>query len=165
MRDLSNLERLSKLKKEAIDINNRIKIENVELIAERDLLIEEVIADFIEELKELSKYGNAGYTGIKLDFEKSSHGTYAEIIHESQNGKFRLLANPDGYSKRVILYDCDLGWDWYEYKTKKFIAINKDKILDAIETKVAQQMAKYIEDTSIVDSNIKLKKEIEKLKK
>ena len=172
MRDLSNLDRLAKLKEEAISINKKVKTENELLKEERDSLIEKNVESFIDELKVLSKYGSAGGTGIKLDFHHSSYGDYPEIIHEVQNGKFEvqngkfsLLANPTGYSKRVVLYDCDNGWDWYAEETKKFIAMNKDRILDAIEEKISQRIVAYIEDSSATDKNVSLKKEIEQLKK
>lgn len=165
MRDLSNLDRLAKLKEEAISINKKVKTENELLKEERDSLIEKNIKSFIDELKVLSKYGSAYGIGIKLDFHHSSYGDYPEIIHEVQNGKFSLLANPTGYSKRVILYSCDHGWDWYAEDTKKFIAMNKDRILDAIEEKISQRIVAYIEDSSATDKNVSLKKEIEQLKK
>lgn len=164
MRNLSNLERLLKLKNEAININNEIEMENHTLITERDLLIEKNLASFIEELTELSKYGSAGNTEIKLDFYKSSYGDNPIIFHETKDNKFILKANPSGYSNKPILYDSNLGWDWYEEETKKFIAMNKDMILDAIEKKIAQKITKCIEDSSIVNKNIKLKNEIEQLK-
>ena len=165
MRDLSNLDRLYKLKKEAFNINNKVKTENELLKEERDLLIEENIESFIDELEVLSKYGSASNTGIRLEFYYSSYENCPEIIHEVKNGKFKLLANPSGYSGRVVLYDCDYGWDWYAEDTKKFIAMNKDRILDAIEEKISQRIVSYIEDSSVTDKNVKLKKEIEQLKK
>ena len=115
-------------------------------------------------MAELSKYGGAGYTGIKMEFYRSSYGDHPEIIHQSENGKFILLANPSGYIHQVILYDSESGWDWYEEKTKKYIAMNKDIILDVIEKKIAQSMTDYIGNSKAVDKNIKLKNEIEQLK-
>lgn len=164
MRNLSNLERLLKLKNEAININNEIEMENHTLITERDLLIEKNLASFIEELTELSKYGSAGNTEIKLDFYKSSYGDNPIIFHETKDNKFILKTNPSGYSNKPILYDSNLGWDWYEEETKKFIAMNKDMILDAIEKKIAQKITMCIEDSSTVNKNIKLKNEIKQLK-
>ena len=164
MRDLSNLERLSKLKNEAKNINSEIESENRKLSNKRNVLVENNIEDFIKELAELSKYGGAGYTGIKMEFYRSSYGDHPEIIHQSENGKFRLLANPSGYSHQVILYDSESGWDWYEEKTKKYIAMNKDIIFDVIEKKIAQSMTDYIGNSKAVDKNIKLKNEIEHLK-
>jgi len=43
--------------------------------------------------------------------------------------------------------------------------MNKDMILDVIENKIAQSMTDYIGNSNTVDKNIKLKKEIEQLKK
>ena len=164
MRDLSNLERLLKLKKESMKINSEIESENRKLSNKRNALVENNIEDFIKELAELSKYGGAGYTGIEMEFYRSSYGNYPEIIHQSEEGRFRLLANPSGYSYQVVLYDSELGWDWYKEETKKYIAINKDMILDVIEKKIAQSMTDYIGNSKAVDKNIKLKKEIEQLK-
>lgn len=164
MRDLSNLERLLKLKNEAKIINSEIESENRKLSNKRNVLVENNIEDFIKELAELSKYGGAGYTGIKMEFYRSSYGDHPEIIHQSENGRFRLLANPSGYSHQVILYDSESGWDWYEEETKKYIAMNKDMMLDVIEKKIAQSMTDYIGNSKAVDKNIKLKNEIEQLK-
>jgi len=164
MRDLSNLERLLKLKHEAMKINSDVESENRKLSDKRNTLVESALEDFIKELAELSKYGGAGYTGIKMEFYRSSYGDHPEIIHQSENGKFRLLANPSGYSHQVVLYDSELGWDWYKEETKKYIAMNKDMILDVIEKKIAQSMTDYIGNSKAVDKNIKLKKEIEQLK-
>ena len=125
---------------------------------------ENTIEDFIKELAELSKYGGAGYTGIEMEFYRSSYGNHPEIIHQSEDGRFRLLANPSGYSHQVVLYDSELGWDWYKEETKKYIAMNKDMILDVIEKKIAQSMTDYIGNSKAVDKNIKLKKEIDQLK-
>ena len=163
MRDFSNLERLSKLKNEAKNINREIESENRKLLDKINALVENTIEDFIKELAELSKYGSAGCTGIEIEFFHS-YGDHPEIIHQSENGKFRLLANPSGYSHEVILYDSESGWDWYEGVTKKYIAMNKDTILDAIEKKIAQSMTYYIENSKALDINIKLKKEIEQLR-
>ena len=164
MRDLSNLERLLKLKHEATNINSEIESENRKLLDKRNTLVESALEDFIKELAELSKYGGAGYTGIEMEFYRSSYGDYPEIIHQSKEDKFRLLANPSGYSHQVILYDSESGWDWYKEETKKYIAMNKDMILDVIEKKIAQSMTDYIGNSKAVDKNIKLKKEIEQLK-
>lgn len=162
MRDLSNLERLLKLKHEAMEINSDVESENRKLLDKRNTLVESALEDFIKELAELSKYGGAGYTGIKMDFYRS-YDKHPEIIHQSEDGRFRLLANPSGYSHQVILYDSELGWDWYKEETKKYIAMNKDMILDVIEKKIAQLMTDYIGSSKAVDKNIKLKKEIEQL--
>lgn len=166
MRDLCNLERLLKLKNEANKINNKIQRENSKLTIEKNLLIEKNITSFIEDLTELSKYGNElyFYTEIKLDFYKSSYGDNPIIIYENHNNKFSLKANPSGYSSRVTLYNSEIGWDWYKEKTQEFIAMNKDMILDELEKKIAESMTNYIEDSTIVNKNIKLKKEIEQLK-
>lgn len=165
MRDLSNLERLLKLKNEAKNINSEIESENHKLSDKRNTLVENVIEDFIKELAELSKYGGAGYTGIEMEFYRSSYGDHPEIIHQSENGRFRLLSNPSGYSHQVVLYDSESGWNWYKNETKKYIAMNKDMILDVIEKKIAQSMTDYIGNSEAVDRNIRLKKEIEQLKK
>ena len=108
MRDLSNLERLLKLKNEAMSINNEIKSENSRLADKRDSLIENAVASFIEELAVLSKYGSAGYTGIEMDFYRSSYGNHPEIIHSVDGDKFKLKANPSGYSHQVDLYDSEI---------------------------------------------------------
>ena len=42
--------------------------------------------------------------------------------------------------------------------------MNRDMILDVIEKKIAQSMTDYIENSKVIDKNIKLKKEIEQLK-
>lgn len=164
MRDLSNLERLLKLKHEAMKINSDVESENRKLSDKRNILVESTLEDFIKELAELSKYGGAGYTGIEMEFYRSSYGDYPQIIHQSEDGRFRLLANPSGYSHQVVLYDSESGWNWYKEETKKYIAMNKDMILDVIEKKIAQSMTDYIGNSKAVDKNIKLKKEIEQLK-
>ena len=56
MRDLSNLDRLAKLKEEAISINKKVKTENELLKEERDSLIEKNIKSFIDEF------------GLRIDF-------------------------------------------------------------------------------------------------
>ena len=165
MRDLSNLERLAKLKKEAERLNNEMNIENKKLKSDRDLLIENAVSEFLCEVKELSGYGSARYTGIKFDFYCSSSNP--EIIHEAaENGDFKIKANPSGYSKQVVIYDSITGcWDWYKDEVKLFIAKNKDMILDAMEKKIADSITNYISNSSISDMNVQLKSDIEMLKR
>lgn len=163
MRDLSNLEKLMRLKEEAKNINYIIKTENYKLSGIRDDLIESGIKDFLNELGELSKYGSAGYTDIKLDFYRTSYRDVPEIIHRSENGKFVLLANPSGYGHQVVLYDSELGWDWYSEKTKLFIAMNKDRILDIIEKRISKSIVDYIENSNELKKNIQLKRDVEEL--
>lgn len=164
MRNLSNLDRLFKLKQEAAKINKEIATKNETLKAQRDSLVEENVANFIDELIVLSKYGCARYTGITLDFYKSSFGSPTELIHNVVGNHITLKANPSGYSGCVTVYDSDTGWDWYEQDCKKFIARNKNRILDAIEQKIAKSMERAIENANVANKNAALKEDIEILK-
>ena len=165
MRNLKNLERLKNLKDEARKINDEIRTENEKLTEELNELIEIKCGEFIAELKQMSEYGQAGDTEIDLDFYCSySYNKYPHLIHEVTSEGFVLKANPPGYSQRVIVYKENVGWEWYKKESKKFIAMNKDRILDAIEKKIADNMTRDIENSKVVDVNVKLKKVIEALK-
>ena len=167
MRDLRNLERLQKLKNEAVKINETIRQENKVLSEKKRCLVEEVLQEFITDLAELSKYGEARYTGIQLNssnITSSRSGNYPEIIHYVyDNGKFALKANPSGYSYQVVLYDSEKGWDWKEETVKNIIDVNKKTILDAIERKITKAMTEYIEDPTVMAINNKLKEDIKKM--
>ena len=165
MRNLKNLERLKNLKDEARKINDEIRTENEKLTEELNELIEIKCDEFIAELKQMSEYGQARDTEIDLDFYCSySNNKYPHLIHEITSEGFVLKANPPGYSQRVIVYKENVGWEWYKKESKKFIAMNKDRILDAIEKKIADNMTRDIENSKVVDVNVKLKKVIEALK-
>lgn len=75
MRNFENLKRLSALQEEAIRINAQYKNENSELTKKKEALIEQNLENFIKELKELSKYGSAGYTGFELSWYNGSYNT------------------------------------------------------------------------------------------
>lgn len=162
MRNYETLEKLFNSKEAMVEGNKKLKEEKKQLVALRDELVEKKCKEFLDELKELSKYGAAGCTSIKLDYYRC-YGQSPEIIHVTQENDFLLKANPSGYSKPVVLYDSNSGWDWKEKETKLFVAINKDKILDVIEEKITNNLTKFIKDTTVIESNERLKGEIEML--
>lgn len=168
MRNLDNLKRLQKLKNEADKINESLQNENKELKETLDEMIEGKCNEFIREVKRISVYGSAGYTGVKLDFCSDRNGKYPDIIHkiDSDNpNEFTIEANPPGYGGYKFIYS-QYGWgDWERAKVKRFIALHKDEILDAMEEKIAQEITKHIENPKFVNDNIKLKEDISLLSK
>ena len=74
MRELTNLERLKRLQEEANKINEEIAGENKDLELEKKKLIEKNIESFLNDLAELSRFGEAGWTYFKLTFYFVSEG-------------------------------------------------------------------------------------------
>lgn len=165
MRDLNNLKRLDKLRKEAQEINDSLNEENKKLEESLKDIIEKKCEEFIKELTEISKYGYAGGTCFKLNYYADEE--IPQLIHvknpHDKNG-FILKANPRGYFSQVVIYDSSNNtWDWYAKESKEFIALHKDEILDIIEKKVASSILKEIENTKIINKNSELKNKIELL--
>lgn len=162
MREFTNLERLKRLQEEANKINKELNEENKDLELEKKKLIEKNIESFLNDLAELSRFGEAGWTDIELTFYFGCNKPI--LIHRLDGCDFVLKANPSGYGKEPVIYDTRHGWDWYEKECKEFIALNKDDILDAIEKGIVKNMARHISDSNYANKNEELKNHIEQLK-
>lgn len=162
---MNNLDRLAKLKKEADIINESIKEENNILLEKKKELSDSILDNFCEELKQLSKYGSAGDTGYHFRYV----GEDCKIYHTATEKGFELTFYLPGAGYRIgkfqKLYSYgDKYWHTTESKTIiEYIVFHKDEVLDKLSKLIADNMTKSISDTSLIDYNEKLKKEIKYL--
>ena len=162
---MNNLDRLAKLKKEADIIKESIKKENNVLLQKKRELSDSVLNDFCEELKQLSKYGSADATGYFFRYCNED----CQVYHTATENGFELTFWLPGSGYRMGKYEHlytygDKFWHTTENdKIKEYIVFHKDEILDKVSKLIADNMTKSISDTSLMDCNEKLKKEIEYL--
>lgn len=159
MMDTTYLDELVKLSDNADKIVAEVRNANTKLRCEYERKEAVALDKFINDMRKIAKYAcklnfRTYYTGITLDFEhKSYHGSgYPEIVVSFYDDMFEILATPSGYSYKPTIYkdkftiygEIYSDWSWQTEKSKRFIALNADKIYNRVYGMICERFA---EDT------------------
>lgn len=122
---------------------------------------------FINDMRGLCKYAKklnykTFYTDIYLDFGYGFSGKHPEIIVSFNDSVFKINSAPSGYSYHPSIYNdsfadydklessfksykpsqlFEYGWSWQTKKSKRFIALNADKIYNRVYDMICERFA------------------------
>lgn len=164
--DTTYLDALVKLSDNADKIVSEVRKANKRLHDEYEDMEGAALEKFINDMRGLCKYAKklnykTFYTDIYLDFGYGFSGKYPEIIVSFSDSVLQILSSPSGYSFHPIIYDdryadydnkygfnsymmsqkYEYGWSWQTEKSKRFIALNADKIYNRVYDMICERFA------------------------
>lgn len=165
------LDELTKLNDMADALVADVRKANKHLYAEYKRNEVATLDKFVDDMRELADYAKKlnykkFWTGIGLDFYRSSFGDATELIVEFESdGNFIIQANPSGYGCYPQVYndmyaDCGVkeayvewpfksqkfvdGWSWYDKECKRFIALHANEIVGTVHDMICDQFENEI---------------------
>lgn len=165
--DTTYLDELVKLSDSADKIVAEVHKANKRLRDEYENMEGAALEKFINDMRGLGEYAKklnnkTFYTDIHLDFERGFSNEYPEIIISFSNSVLQILSSPSGYSFHPSIYDdryadydriesgfksympsqrFEYGWSWEAEKSKRFIALNADKIYNRVYDMICERFA------------------------
>ena len=189
--DTTYLDELMKLSDSADKIVSEVRKANKRLHDEYESKEAVALEKFINDMRGLGEYVNklnnkTFYTDIHLDFERGFSNEYPEIIISFSNSALQILSSPSGYSFHPSIYDdryadydriesgakfyiqsqlFEYGWSWQTKKSKRFIALNADKIYNRVYDMICERFAEETKQkiTSVRKRSEQLINDIERL--
>lgn len=165
--DTTYLDELVKLNNNADKIVSEAHKVNKRLRDEYEDMEVAALEKFIDDMRGLGEYAKkfeywAFYTGITLDYHRNSFDSYAElIVRFYKDGTFALKSN--AYRTYPYIYNdkysncgkimtnfgdtyrgatkCVDGWSWEINDSKRFIALNADKIYNRVYDMICERLA------------------------
>ena len=168
--DTTYLDELVKLSNSADKIVSEVHKANKRLHDEYESMEVAALEKFIDDMRGLGEYAKIlrdrrFFTGIELDYYRDSFGRCAElIVLFDEDGTFALQSS--AYTVHPYIYNdrysncgkimtnfgyyfrgaakCVDGWSWEIKESKRFIALNADKIYNRVYDMICERFA---EDT------------------
>ena len=165
--DTTYLDELVKLSDNADKIVSEVHRANKRLYDEYECKEAVALEKFINDMRGLGEYAKKlkhgkFFTGIELDYYRDSFGRCAELIVVfSVDGTFALQASV--YTQHPYIYNdrysncgkimtnfgyhyreatkCVDGWSWNIKESKRFIALNADKVYNRVYDMICERLA------------------------
>ena len=165
--DTTYLDELVKLSNSADKIVAEAHKTNKRLHDEYENMEVAALEKFIDDMRGLGEYAKklnykTFYTDICLDFGHNFSGEYPEIIVSFSDSVLQILSSPSGYGFHPSIYNdryadynsiesdfklnmpsqrFEYGWSWEAEKSKRFIALNADKIYNRVYDMICERFA------------------------